>query len=1081
MIRLARLSIAHPVRALAVWGAVAIALAVIGIGVSDRLSPSVVVVPGTSSAHAQHLADAKFGASVLVPVLLEGPKSALDHQGPIVVRRLRAERDIRVLSAWDGGSTGKELRPKPGAAMIVAAVARTEKHMVKGRQAEVEGIVDRAVAAPVHAHVTGQAAIDVALKDAALDATRRAELLPAAILFGVLLLVLRAPVAAVVLAAFGAVTSLASFGAMALLGRVIAVDPTAVALASMTGLALGVGYGLLVYRRSLEEEWRADTAVATTGRAVLIGGTALTASLALAPLIAPTEILTSLGIGVLLCSMLGIGAAVVVMPAVVTLLGARLQAGSFPAPAPLRRAWERVAGRGGGWVVRNAVGAGAVATAALVMLALPAASIETGPPSAKLLPASSAARTNFEEVARVMGPGWPTPFNVVVASTTKPITDRALLIELDRFQAAVAKDPRVASVVGPGAIRATSTDLAVLPRKLRESTKLLKGGKRDLGRLEKGLGQAHTGATQLRAGLVSAAGGAGQIHAGSQAAGSGAGQLRAGLDRARAGAGQVSGGLQQALAAARKLRDGAGAALAGSRQITGGLGDAVAPVKSGAPIVRQMAGDVGSGAQAIDGATSSAAALATQLDAALSQMQAMKTGTDDPGYQAAVGALSNARGTAQSLQNTLGGAAPKVDSAASVASAFADQVAKLSTGLQQLYAGSSQLTNGIAQLQNGNGQLADGIGKLSAGGGQLTGGVSALRDGAAQLEAGLAQLSSGSGELAGGLEAGTGPTGELAGGLNKLHSGVAQFRSGLPSPEDLERLQRQSPGLFDSGYFVLAALAGASATERETASFAVNLERGGTAGQITIVPRSDISSTATRALGVDLQRRVDAFAARTHTEAAVGGPAGQLGDFTDETLASIWPVVLVLAGAVALLLMALLRAVVLPLIAVAFDLLAVAATFGALWLLFGGDDPVLGGPGYLDPMSIVGIFAAIFGLTMVYEVVLLQRTREELEATRDPVGAIRTGLRATAGPATGAALVMIAAVLPFAATNVLTIRQFGLGVAIAVLIDALIVRPVLLPAAMAAIGGRGWWPARLGQPRPTTDRMRWLPRWRRTA
>jgi RND superfamily putative drug exporter len=191
--------------------------------------------------------------------------------------------------------------------------------------------------------------------------------------------------------------------------------------------------------------------------------------------------------------------------------------------------------------------------------------------------------------------------------------------------------------------------------------------------------------------------------------------------------------------------------------------------------------------------------------------------------------------------------------------------------------------------------------------------------------------------------------------------------------------------------------------------------------------------------------------------------------------------VLVLAVAVAVLLMALLRAVVLPLLAVVFDLLAAAATFGALWLLFGGDDPVLGGPGYLDPMSIVGIFAAIFGITMVYEVVLLQRTREVLAETRDPVRAVRDGLRQTAGPATGAALAMVAAVLPFAAADVLTIRQFGLGVAIAVVIDALIVRPVVLPAAAAAIGRRGWWPTRVAERRRTTDRMRWRPGWRRSA
>jgi putative drug exporter of the RND superfamily len=350
--------------------------------------------------------------------------------------------------------------------------------------------------------------------------------------------------------------------------------------------------------------------------------------------------------------------------------------------------------------------------------------------------------------------------------------------------------------------------------------------------------------------------------------------------------------------------------------------------------------------------------------------------------------------------------------------------------------------------------------------------VTALRDGATQLEAGLGQLTTGSGQLASGLQSGSGSTGQLAGGLGQLESGVAEFRSELPSPKDLERLQRQSPGLFDSGYFVLAAVAGASELERETASFAVNLRRGGNAGQITIVSRTDAASTATRQLGEDLQRRVDAFAARTDTQAALGGPAGQLGDFTTETAASIWPVVLVLSVAVALMLTAFMRAVVLPLVAVAFDLLATAATFGALWLLFGGDDPVLGGPGYLDPMSVIGIFAAVFGLTMVYEVVLLQRTREDLAKTGDPVRAIRAGLRETAAPATGAAAVMLAAVLPFATTDLMTVRQFGVGVALAVLIDALIVRPVLLPAAAAVLGRGGWWPT------AAPGRVAWRPRWR---
>src|SRR5690606_20849291 len=106
---------------------------------------------------------------------------------------------------------------------------------------------------------------------------------------------------------------------------------------------------------------------------------------------------------------------------------------------------------------------------------------------------------------------------------------------------------------------------------------------------------------------------------------------------------------------------------------------------------------------------------------------------------------------------------------------------------------------------------------LSGGGGRLAAGVGALRDGAAQLEAGLGALRAGAGALSAGLAGGVDPTGRLVGGLGEMQSGVADFRSNLPSTEDLERLQRESPGLFDSGYFVLSALDGARAGDRNQA------------------------------------------------------------------------------------------------------------------------------------------------------------------------------------------------------------------------------------------------------------------------
>ena len=805
MIHLARLAIRRPLAALIVAGVVSLSLSLIGLGVASSLSPTITTVPGAESSRAQHLADAHFGPSVLVPILLEGPARQLNQQGPALVRALARRPDTRTLSAWDSGATGAALRPRPTAAMIVAAVAQSEKTMVKTDQAQIDRIVARTVHAPVRASVTGQPSIDRAMKTRAVHDAQRGVALALPLLFLVLLLLLRAPVAAFGLTVVAAATAFSGLGLTALLGKVQDVDAIDVTVGTMAGLALGVAYGLFMFRR-WRSELQADTsdhdaahaaatAVSTMGRAILIGGTAVIAALVVADLVGPTTVLSSLAVTAVLCATLAIGAAVVVVPAGLVLLGRRALAFSFGAPGPLVRGWDRLSS-GGNWVIRDAVPVGAGATVLLALLAIPLLSIKTGPPSAKYLPKDDAARVSYERVASVMGPGWPTPYNVVFVSKTRPITDKALLGQVDKFQASVARDPRIDSVVGPGAFAATSKDLSALPAALKDSTKLLKGGKKDLGRLQSGLGQAGAGASKLRSGLESASSGAGKLHGGSGAAQTGAGKLRAGLDQARGGAGQISGGLTQALDAARKLRDGALSALKGSKQISGGLGQAVKPVQSGVPVVKTMAANVADGNAAVKGATGTAQTLSAQLDSAAAQLRTLPA---TPASRDALAAVSSAQQAAGGLQSTLGATSTKLNSAAFVAAGFSDQVAQLSTGLAQLYAGSTQLTNGIAQLQNGNGQLATGIEKLSGGGGQLTTGVTALRDGAAQLESGLGQLTSGTGQLQTGLSAGTGPTGQLVSGLGQLESGVAKFRGNLPSTKDLERLNQQSRGSSSPG------------------------------------------------------------------------------------------------------------------------------------------------------------------------------------------------------------------------------------------------------------------------------------------
>ena len=987
------------------------------------------------------LAKSQFGPSVLVPILLQGPADQLDRQGPIVVRRLDVRQDTKVISAWSGGDTGKQLRPSKTSAMIVASVARTEEEMVNTVQPQLDRTVQQAVSGPVKAHITGQPTIDRALKQETVDRTRTAELIAIPILFFVLLALLGAPVAALVIAAFGAVTTLAGFGAMTLLGEAIDVDATAIALGSVTGLALGVGYTLMIYRR-----WQEDgvaTAVETSGRAVLIGGTSLIIALILATMIAPTTILTSLGIGVLLCAALAVVAAVVVMPAVISLAGQRLQWLSFGLPGPVQRTWDRLAS--GHAVIRNAALAAPVAIAVLLLLAVPAVSLKTGPPSPSLLPKDSVARQDFEAVGRAMGPGWASPFNVVVASQRAPVTDKATLASLGRFQASWAKDVRVASVVGPGPIKAKADELNVLPKKLAESNKLLKGGKKELGKLQAGLGQAGAGVVTLREGLQAAAagagtGGRGRRPAARRAPASSCGR-RADLRRAAPGTGGSD-------PAAQRLGRAAG----------GRQGDQRGPRRCRRTGQGGAAGGRPDGRRRRRGLFGRAGRVTVEQGAHGSARDRTRRAAEDAGRQVRSGipvrarrpelgehhrrrSVRHARGRAVEARLRCGDRRRAAEEDHGAFRRPQPPVRRFGPAAGRHRDGCSR-----AMLSSPPASLP-----LAAGGGDLTSGLSQLSAGAATLQAGL-------GTLSGKLSGGTGPAGQLAAGLGTAKSKVAKFRSDLPSPKDLEQLQKESPGLFASGYFVLAAIDGASAAAQTQPSFVVNIDRGGSAAQIAVVSRYPAGDPRTQALGDDLRSSAQRFAATTATEAAVGGPAGELTDFASVTQSRIALVIIVLSAAIAVQLMLALRTIVLPLIAVAFDLLTAAAAFGVLALLFSGDNPPLGGPGFIDPMSIIGIFAAIFGLTIVYEVMLLHRTREEFLECGDAHQALRNALRPTAYAATGAALVALAAVGPFLATDLLAVRQFGVGLAVAVVLDAFIVRPVLLPATVELLGRWGWWP-----------------------
>jgi uncharacterized membrane protein YdfJ with MMPL/SSD domain len=186
----------------------------------------------------------------------------------------------------------------------------------------------------------------------------------------------------------------------------------------------------------------------------------------------------------------------------------------------------------------------------------------------------------------------------------------------------------------------------------------------------------------------------------------------------------------------------------------------------------------------------------------------------------------------------------------------------------------------------------------------------------------------------------------------------------------------------------------------------------------------------------------------------LGGNTAGLVDFQAEVEGSMWKVALFVMGMAFVVLLVLLRSLLLPLKAVVMDLLSVGAAFGVLELAFGT----------IDTLTPPIVLAVVFGLSMDYEVFLLSRIRERYAATGDTRAAVAQGLSASAGTITSAALIMVCVFSVFALTGVPTIKQLGLGSAVAIAVDASVVRLVLVPAVMSLLGAWNWWlPRRLAR------------------
>ncbi len=153
--------------------------------------------------------------------------------------------------------------------------------------------------------------------------------------------------------------------------------------------------------------------------------------------------------------------------------------------------------------------------------------------------------------------------------------------------------------------------------------------------------------------------------------------------------------------------------------------------------------------------------------------------------------------------------------------------------------------------------------------------------------------------------------------------------------------------------------------------------------------------------------------------------------------------------------------VVLPLKAVVMNVASLGASFGVVTWIFqdGHLSGLLGfvSPGYLDVTQPILMLAIIFGLSMDYEVFLLSRIREEWDRTGDNTTAVANGLQHSGRIITSAALLLAVVIGVFASSDILLMKMIGVGMLVAVLIDATIVRAMLVPATMRLLGTVNWW------------------------
>jgi putative drug exporter of the RND superfamily len=1071
--RIARIAVRYPKQVLIAWAGIVVVFGVIAIPVESKLLPADLFIPGTQSYKWQQLEKPEYGLAMADAI--EGPANEIDRYGPRLGAALARRPLTRVQDPWSpgaGAQATKFLRRRPDEAVYALDVRIPKGGTSSSVVPPLERFINARLGPHMRSYLSGDAPLGRELNDAGFDALHEGELIAAPLLVLILFVVFRSPVATAIPLAIAGGTVAFSYGMLRIFASFIGLDIMALSLASMMGLALGIDYALLFvsrFREALDAgrppRQAATLAANTAGRTAMFAGTVLSTLMIAVIILSPGSLLRSASIGAIFSTVFAMASSLFVCPAMLTLLGARVNK------------WQ-LGGRGGGRpgvisrVVRRVIGRPLLALVLvmipLLLLASPVLALKTTPPDPNQLPPGNPALIAYKQIRRAgLGPN----ISIILR---KPdggaITSRADLTAISQFEQELREIPYVAGVAGPGVIAPKAQLLANAPAQLagvnRELVSAHKLLNQKIDQVQAAQSELANDRTLLSNGLTSAQAELSQGQAELANAGAGIGQL-----------GELADGLGVAASGATDLANGTSTVQSGATKLTAALQQMHDAVNKALPQILAADKEIRTAQSEFGLLQVPAQVVQQQLEDANSDLSQATIGNADPEVQKAklsvAAALAADTGSSPipgvpgipgytGLANSLAQAESEASSAGDEADYAVRQVTYLDDALNQSQFGAGRIASpglstiiaGLRALSQG---LTDAHDKVAAEEPQV---ASLAQNASAALSSGQAQLQSAGSEALPQMQQAQVQLSGADSQLRQLRHALVSKTGPFKPLREVEQAIHQSPFMFSSPYMIVAVLQGTRPLTRYTVDTVVDSATGGNVGQIVILPDVPTNSPQQDQVVGNVRALLAQFARQHHFLAAAGGSAAELVDYKNVMASRVPLIILVLCLVTYLMLVPILRSVVLPAIAVVLNVLTVTVAMGIVTCasvngVIAKHAPI-GGAGRPDIVAITAVFCVIFALSIDYYVFLLTRMREEYVRTQSNRQAVQFGIERTGRIVTGAAAIMVGTFFAFSLTNFTVVKELGIGLTSAILVDATLVRLVLLPAVMRLCGDWTW-------------------------